>query len=269
MAWMRRRMRQRRQPGIGLIPWLWKKISGFVVWVWRHPQPVLIPLVVSAIAWGMCDFTQRSDAFRVTEVRLPADPPFKLREPLLGRNIWSLDLPSVAADLRDQQPWLKEVRVVRRLPNVVEVQTQIRQPVAQVKLEKWYPVDADGVFLPVPVSDTDLTLPKFFGVRNSKTSAKPGIPSADEALQLALRVMRSVQSSSALASRHLEAVDVSDPMGIRLMLDGETEVRCGAEEELASHLDRLKTALKTVDHEEMSVRYIDVRFQDPVVAPRT
>jgi hypothetical protein len=31
----------------------------------------------------------------------------------------------------------------------------------------------------------------------------------------------------------------------------------------------LKTALEAVEGEHMAVKYIDVRFQEPVVAPRT
>ena len=47
------------------------------------------------------------------------------------------------------------------------------------------------------------------------------------------------------------------------------EIRCGSEEELDEQLGRLKTALDQISRHKISVRYIDVRFQEPVVSPRT
>ncbi len=221
------------------------------------------------MAWGIWDFTHRADAFRVVDVRMPSEPVFKLKEPLLGRNIWALHLPDIAHELRAQQPWLKDVRVVRKLPNIIEIQVIPRRAVAQIKLDRWYRIDGEGVLLPELVSPDTPGLVRVLGVRVGRASLKVGAASPDEGLQLALRVMKRVQSSPVLTARKLEAVDVSDPAGIRLMLDGETEVRCGAEDELSSHLERLRTALRAVQEERLTVKYIDVRFQDPVVAPRT
>jgi hypothetical protein len=53
------------------------------------------------------------------------------------------------------------------------------------------------------------------------------------------------------------------------VLDGTTEVRCGSEAELSDQLDRLQDALKTIARNQMTVRYIDVRFREPVVSPAT
>jgi len=59
------------------------------------------------------------------------------------------------------------------------------------------------------------------------------------------------------------------PQQLRFLLDGETEVRCGAETDLGVQLERLRATLKAISKQSMAVRYIDVRFKEPVIAPRT
>jgi len=70
-------------------------------------------------------------------------------------------------------------------------------------------------------------------------------------------------------SQRLTAVDVTDLQQLRLTLDGETEVRCGAEAELGVQLERLRATLKIIAKQPMTVRYIDVRFKEPVIRPKT
>ena len=64
-------------------------------------------------------------------------------------------------------------------------------------------------------------------------------------------------------------VNVSDPQQIRFLMEGDTEVRCGTEAELEAHLQRLRTALKAIARQSLDAQYIDVRFHEPVVHPRT
>lgn len=266
----RTRMRKRQRQIAGLFPALGRWIGGRLLWMWEHPQPVLVAILVGTIVWALSDYTQKADAFRVTSIDIPAQTNLKFRQNIIvGRNIWNVDLLALAHELKQQQPWLKDVRVIRRLPNTIAVDVLPRYPIAQVKVDKWYPIDASGVFLPQPAEEASLDLPRLIGVQPKKDTIKNGTASDDQNLQLALRVTQTVRRSPMLKSRKLAAVDVSDPSGIRLILDDETEVRCGSEVELQAHLERLHQALNVVEEQHLAVKYIDVRFQDPVVAPRT
>jgi len=84
-----------------------------------------------------------------------------------------------------------------------------------------------------------------------------------------LRVLETLRKAPALIARRLTEINVTDPQQIRLVLDGQTEVRCGSEAELGAHLERLRAALNVISKEHLSVQYIDVRFPEPVVGPRT
>jgi len=220
--------------------------------------------------WRLWGFAQRTDAFRIARVELPAESSLHVRRPLIGENLLTLDLGALARELKHQQPWLKEVRVVRRLPDTLTIEPMTRVPVAQVRISQWYPVDKDGFILPEGSVEPAETLVRLVGFERGGSRLGAGKENDDERLQLALRVLPALQRTGSLMARRLTEVDVSDPQLIRFFIDGgATEVRCGSEAELGAHLARLEAALKAIDRHPFEVGYIDVRFQEPVIHPRT
>ncbi len=242
--------------------------------------------------WGLWNYGQHAEPFRITHVYLPPQSSLTLRESLIGENLWTLDIRTLADELARQQPWLKEVRVVRQLPNAIRIDAIPRQPIAQVRLDRWYPVDREGFILSQASAEPLPQLIRVEGFERDGTALKVGKENTDERLQLALRVLAKLRRAPPAISRRLLAVNVADPHQIRFLLtlssttvltpitmqpgepqamsgDGATEVRCGSEDELDTNLQRLGAALKAVTRQSLGVRYIDVRFQEPVVGPRT
>ena len=268
------RSRQRRR-FTGLVPRLGHALGIAGRWVCRHPQPFLFMAALTMILWGLWSYGERAEAFRIAHVYLPSQSSLKLRAPLIGTNLWALDIRTLAEELQQQQPWLKEVRVVRQLPNAIRIDAIPRMAVAQVRLDRWYPVDRDGFILPQASAEPSPRLIRLEGFERSGTALRIGKDNADERLQLALRILAKLRRAPPSISRRLVAVNVADPRQIRFLIvlpastEGPAEVRCGSEEELEAHLQRLSAALKAVTKEPFAVRYIDVRFHEPVVGPRT
>ena len=261
--------RKRRQRIVGLLPrigqWVWTLIVG----VARHPQ-TLIALVGLVVAlWALGGYVVRTEAFRITRVMLPPDSSFTLKESILHTNLWELDVEALAAALKQQQPWLQEVRVTRQLPDTLVIEPIERRPIAQVRVDRWYPVDGDGFILPTGSSAPTEAVTRLVGLERGGTALKVGKENSDERLRLALRVLQAARQAPALASRRLSEVNVADPQQLRFVVDEETEIRCGSEVELEAHLGRLQAAWKAIAKQQLGVRYIDVRFPEPVVAPRT
>lgn len=255
------RARRRTRRIIGVLP----RIGGWLAaggrWLLRHPQPLILAVVLSFGVSGLQTYAQRANTFRISRVLLPADSALRLRSPLIGENLWAVDLQAVARDLEQQQPWLKEVRVIRQMPDTVRIDPIARVPVAQLKLDRWYDVDQEGFVLPEPKSGPEERAVQVTGV----SGLRPGRPNTDERLQLALRVLAEVKHSRPAIARRVTEINVAYPQEIRFMLDGETEIRCGSETELAAHLERLQGALKALAKQSLAVRYIDLRFQEPVI----
>jgi hypothetical protein len=64
-------------------------------------------------------------------------------------------------------------------------------------------------------------------------------------------------------------VDVSDPQQVSLVIDDDLDIRCGSDQALDLHLARLQAVLRMVARQKLPIRYIDVRFPEPVIGPRT
>jgi len=260
-------MAQRRRRAIGLVPRLWQGILTAVRWAMRHPQPAIVVTVIAASLWGLWDYAQHAEAFRISQVQLPEGSALRLREPLVGKGLWDIDLRAIAEDLTSQQPWLKEVRVVRQLPSAIRIEIIPRVAVAQVRLAQWYPVDAGGFIVPKPSAVPSEDLTRLVGFERASPPLKVGALNTEERLKTALRTLKALRRAPALSSHRLTEINVADPQQLRFILDGGTEVRCGAEGELGDQLERLRAALHVIAKRQMAVRYIDVRFKEPVVAP--
>ena len=257
----------RQRPGV--LPWLIQAVAAFLLDTIRHPQSLILLLLMGLTVWPLWTYAQHADPFRVSQVVLPEDVALILRDPILERNIWTINLRTLAAQLKQQQPWLQDVRVIRQLPSTIRIEAIPRVPVAQVRFERWHPVDRDGVILLEGTAEPVASLVRILGVQRSSPPLKPGQPDTNERLTLALRLLQRFRRTPSLLSRRLIAINVSDPEQLRLVLDGDLEVRCGAEAELDAHLKRLRASLKTVGRHLLDIQTIDVRFQEPVVSPRT
>jgi cell division septal protein FtsQ len=260
------RSRRRRKQWNGVIPRAARAVWAVVTWIARHPQPLVLAGVLGVSAWALHTHARRAAAFRITNVILPADASFTLPKPLIGESLWDVDLRALSAELQKQEPALKSVRVTRQLPNTVRISAIPRMPIAQVRLDRWYPVDRDGFILPEPSQEAYPRLVQLTGL--DRTALKPGRAYEDGQLPLALRVAEKMRRAPALVSRKVVEINVADPEQIWFVLDSEMEVRCGSEAELEAHLNRLKHAFRALaKRRELEVRYIDVRFDEPVVGP--
>ncbi|MBI2104507.1 MAG: cell division protein FtsQ [Candidatus Omnitrophica bacterium] len=271
--------RRRRRRIIGLFPSAGRAVWTAARWALTHPGPFLAVSGLAAGLWGMSQYAQRADIFRVAHVELPADSSLRVTESLMGKNLLTLDLRLLADEVTRQQPGMKQVRVVRRLPDTLRLELVPRLPVAQVRLDlpaasaaqagRWYPVDRDGFILPDGRAEPADSLLRVVGFGAGTAALRAGRENADERLKLALRVAVSLRREAPAIARRLKELNVSDPQQIRFLLDGDTEVRCGSEAELSAHLSRLQAALRVIARHPVDVGYIDVRFQEPVIHPRT
>lgn len=262
------RQRNRKRRVLGLLPAMARGLLAASWWTLRHPQPLILVGLLSLAGWGLWGVALNTDAFRITRVLLPSESPLTLRNPLIGDNLWSVNLRAVAEELHRQQPSLKAVRVIRQLPDTIRIDPVARLPVAQVKLDRWYEVDREGFVLPEPKAQPQERLIQLTGCDRGG-GLKPGRENPDERLQLGLRVWEILRRTRPMIARRVTEINVAYPEEIRFIMDGDTEVRCGSEQEFTANLERLQGTLRALAKQSLPVQYIDLRFQEPVVGPRT
>lgn len=253
-----------RARGPGLIPGAWRALGAAMRWLWHHPQPAVFSAFLLLSAAALTQFARSSDAFAIAAIQTPPHVELSVPERLIGRNLWSVDLDALAADLGRQQPTLKRLRVTRELPNVLRIHAVRRVPLARVLVGRWYGIDAEGVL--VPMDDGGERLVRLSGFEQA---LKTGQPNTDERLVVALRVLQRLRRHPSLTARTLTELNVADPAQIRFIVDDVTEIRCGSEENLEAQLARLRATMRVLAAQQVGAAYIDLRFAEPVVGEAT
>ena len=251
----------------GVIPWAAQRLAAPARWLWRHPRPVVGAAAIVAACWLLWGYAQRAEAFKVTQVVVPVTLGVRVPESVIGQNLWTVDVRALAASLSRSEPTLKRVRVVRRPPNTIQIEAIPRRPVAQVRVRSWYPVDAEGFVLAEGTSEAAPDLVRIIGTERGGNVLRPGELNRHDRLDLALRVLPVLRRSPSLVSRRVTELNVGDLAQLRFVLENGLEVRCGTEGELAEHLRRLQAAFGVIARQRLDVRYIDVRFDEPVLGP--
>ena len=129
-------------------------------------------------------------------------------------------------------------------------------------------MDRDGYILPVSAAAPADGLVVLRGIEDPKAPLAAGKANTGERLLRALALIDQLRRSSWLAGHHVSVIDASDPEQVTFVLDQGVEVRCGNPAQLGKELKRLRTVLQQVAKHELNVRYIDLRFQDPVIGPK-
>ena len=267
MAAQRYRPRHRLKRGV--LPRLFGGVGAWTARIVWHPRLLLLTGLAVAAAWAGQSWAMRAEVFRITRVETsPSLSSLSLPRPLIGTNLWALDLQALAEELGRAHPSLKDVRVARQLPNVIRIQGTPRVAVAQVRVDRWHPVDRQGFILTEASDGPSNELVRLVGFGPRGAGLKIGRENADQRLALGLRAVEVLQRAPIGASRRVTEVNVEDPEQIRFLIDDEIEVRCGSEAELASGLQRLRAALDVLTKHAMAAQSIDVRFQEPVIVPR-
>jgi cell division septal protein FtsQ len=233
---------------------------------------------LAACAIGTWNALTSSDTFRIVAIQTPSDSPFEIPEGVRGQNLWTIDLQSLAAMLQAQQPQYRWVRVTRVPPHTLRIDARERIPAAQVQLAQWHLVDDDGYIFKESSAKPFEGRIMLRGIGETKAPLKLGRRNEGERLRLGLRLIVQLRQSPHLRGHQLASLDVSDPQQVSFVMDDDIEIRCGSHQELMGQLGRLSTVLLRVQRQSLPlpagegyahIRYVDVRFPEPVIGPRT
>ncbi len=188
---------------------------------------------------------------------------------VLGANIFLVDLNNFKEKIEANHPELRDIIVRRALPNRLIVQARQRLVVAQVYGDKPYFIDKDGVFLPYTNNSAGENIPIISGIRVAGPF-KNNV-AQKEKINKALFLIDSLSMNRKLSRCQIKTIDMADSRNISFFLlakDAEkVEIKIG-EGEFNKRLDVLATVLEQLGQDIERVKYIDLRFEDPIVGPR-
>jgi cell division septal protein FtsQ len=193
------------------------------------------------------------------EVKLPE------LEKLKGHNIFSVDLVKVENKVQAKYPHIGDLKVLRHFPDGITITGFARQAIAEAVLNGHsLEISADGFFLRHTAREGD-PLPVVRGLKGA--NAAPGERVADENLMVAMNVIGLIKNVRSLSALGFREVDISDPLKINCRFKDEaTSFDVYIEKDrIAEKIKALSAIVERSDLELAQVKYIDLRFDEPVI----
>ena len=191
-------------------------------------------------------------------------------ETIIGANIFFIDLNEFKRKVESSHTEFKDVIVRRILPNKLIIEAQLRKPIAQIRSDRYYFVDKEGVMLPDVKNFPDPDLPIIFGIGVNLAKVKPYNFTELERDRIgkALGIIKGMRDIEGLEALRLKSVDVTDPGNLSFFLEkSNVEIKIG-NSDFEKRLRVLARLLEQVGPDVDSFKYIDLRFEDPIIGPR-
>ncbi|MFC1675422.1 cell division protein FtsQ/DivIB, partial [Candidatus Omnitrophota bacterium] len=126
-------------------------------------------------------------------------------------------------------------------------------------------VDSDYVFFsPTRSIGQDSALPVILGLETKVFGPKPGRRYRVKELELAMRIIDGFKERRRLRNFRLKSIKAASPEKTVLVLAGGIQVKI-ADQEIEKRLDILGDCLASLKNEIENIRYIDLRFSEPVI----
>lgn len=185
-----------------------------------------------------------------------------------GKNIFNLDLKKESKYLSGAYPDYRNVRIIRILPNRLYIDFIRRSPLAYVKLYRFFCVDSDMVLFN-PAQEGFADLPVILGLETKIFGPKPGAKYNIRELSLALNIIKEARGSKALKDYKIKRISVANAGNVSffIALPGNQglEVKIG-EDNIRPKLNLLASLFLEMKNDLYNIKYIDLRFKEPVVA---
>lgn len=233
----------------------------------RKASSSVIPLaLLVAIGGELHHFVHTQAAFDLSEVEVRTNGSLDkdaVLDLIQESNIFKIDLLRLTQRL-EARPEVRSARVTRSLPDSLIVDVVERIPVAQMRANRYFLVDEEGVILPGARDYPDPDLPVIVGIGLMVGRIKPGEPYCSDRLNKALELLEAISPARSLKDRKVTRIDVRDLRDIYFLTDEEVEVRVGGED-FDQKIRLMDEVLLEARSKGENVKYIDLRFGDVVV----
>ncbi len=229
---------------------------------------VLLGLIIVMGGRQITDHIKRSRLFAIKTVAVEPSGEFAAKDfmYLKGKNIFDVDPESVQARLGRQYPQIAYLKVSKRFPDTLVVTAKKRNPFAQVQVRhRRVVIDSDGVVV-ADAGAADDHLPFIKGVRVEQKT-KIGAPLTAKNLYAALTIMKIFKESPVLAVYPIASVDVENLSKISLSVGNNFQVILDREH-VKQKFKTLELMLSQSKIDLETVKYIDLRFKEPVVGKK-
>lgn len=230
---------------------------------------LLIPatLVLSAFFW-MHSFLLHFSGFKISKTSIiDADGKalenpesiFRLEEKV---NLFKFDMKRIARDIQARHPELISLRMRKEFPNALLIVAGKRKPVLIVGTQNFYLADEEGFIL--PFESRYGHLPKVVGIQPRQTQVYTKTHSLR--LRKAIGLLEELKLAGVYPEYKISRIDIQQYSAVAFYFKNGIEVKMG-EGGFARKAALLKGVLAQLREEDTIPKYIDMRFDSPVVKP--
>jgi len=213
------------------------------------------------------DFLTKSPLFEVKEVMVDRSIQFidlRALKDLKGTNIFKIDIKKIDRQIAQHYPYIAQLRVVRQLPDRILVLAKKREPLMQIYFKKKYLLlDTQGVALYYTLQPA--LLPQVYGVPLEGEWLYLGGHIRGDQLAKVVEILNSFQQSAYLRRWRIHAVQAGNLSKIDLLV-GENMHVILDQENTQDKIDVLQMLISSNKIDLNKVKYIDLRFKEPVIA---
>ena len=241
---------------------------------------VIVLLVLIFLTGYIWVFLTSSDYFKIKEVITKDLNPDEFSY-LKGKNIFSIDLNKESRHILQFYPESSRILVIRILPDRLFIGAVKRKPIALVKLFRYFALDESGALFYIREQAQELQLPLVFGLESKITSPIPGRRYNVRELALVINLIKEIKKSKELKDIKIQKIDVSAPDSATIAFLFFVESGAGQEKQgvVGPHSIEIKISRENIKdkvailsgviaqtkNDLANVKYIDLRFRDPVI----
>ena len=186
--------------------------------------------------------------------------------PLNGKSILGVDVARFQRSLAGKYPQMAQVYIAKKFPNKILVLARKRVPFAQVYIQnKIFLIDDQGsVLFGTPGKGEEL--PLITGI-SSRRRITTGSVLGGENTQLALSIIKEFKDDHSLSPYVVKKIDVDNLKEIDLHLSSGLKIIVD-KTDIERKMDTLALVLARNRLDTELVKYIDMRFKDPILGTK-
>lgn len=215
-------------------------------------------------------YLNNAPLFNIKDVMIDQSISFIDHRPLMrlkGQNIFSVDTNKLHRQLSQQYPQISQLRVVKQMPDIIMVLAKKRDVLLQFQVKHRYlVVDTEGVTMFYAPSPLSVPLVKGLALENVRIIL--GASSNVKEVNLMVDLIRQFKAHPQTSRLKIVAVDASNLSKIQLTVMPNIQIITD-QEDIARKIDMLEILLNNGKIKWNQVKYIDLRFKEPIIKENT
>ena len=227
-------------------------------------------IVGFAVYWAVNLFIIDSEYFRIKSIQIDPALTFLKEQDLAsfkGKSIFRVDLTEAEKRFHNQYPQTAELKILKRYPDRLWVEAKKRTPLAfAVVRNSTVLIDEQGFVMPVP-KDFQEELPMIYGIKGPQGKPLMGNRLETKEVRAALKIIETFAKTKGLSSYHIAKLKIDSLSQIYLYFSNDLSIILD-EEGIEEKMKILSFMLAKQPLDPKQIKYIDLRFKEPLIAKK-